>query len=244
MSLSQLGWPYGQLVGFDLETTSTNPHEARIVTGAVVQYRRGQQPVVRSWVSDVGGEEIPVEAARVHGYTTEAARAAGRPAVAVVEEITTALAGAVTEGHPLVIMHASYVVTVLDREARRYGVSPLLDRVSPYVLDPDVMDRRVSRRPGKRTLTDLCAYYGLSLGNAHSAAADAVAACALVVALGRRYRSLSRMSPAALHRHQAEWARDQRAELREYFARTPGKAALATGVQLEWPLLPFETAAR
>src|SRR5690606_30980687 len=134
---------------------------------------------------------------RIHGYTTEAARAAGRPAAAVVEEITAALAAAVEEDRPLVAMNASYDVTVLDREARRYGVTPLMDLVSPNVLDPYVMDRRVRQyRRGGRTLADLCRHYVVPLEGAHSSEADATAACALVRKMGRRYRVLSSLTPA------------------------------------------------
>ncbi|WP_413808186.1 exonuclease domain-containing protein [Streptomyces sp. OE57] len=240
MSPSQLNWPYHRLSGFDLETTSTDPHEARIVTGSVVQYGGGRPTTGRTWLSDVGGAEIPTDATRIHGYTTEAARSAGRPASVVVEEITAELAAAVEEGRPLVVMNATYDLTVLDREARRYGVTPLFDRVSPAVLDPYVMDRHVRQfRRGGRTLADLCRHYVVPLEGAHSSEADATAACALVRKIGLRYRSLGRLSVAQLHREQVGWAREQNESLRDYFARTPGKEAWARDVRLEWPLLPF-----
>jgi DNA polymerase-3 subunit epsilon len=243
MSPSQLGWTYDRLTGFDLETTSVDPQTARIVTGAVVGYGGGRPVTSRSWLSDVGGEEIPADATRIHGYTTEAARSAGRPASVVVEEITAALAAAVEEGRPLVAMNAPYDLTVLDREARRYGVTPLFDRVSPSVLDPYVMDKRVRQyRRGGRTLTDLCRHYVVPLEAAHSSEADALAACALVMKMGRRYRALGRLTVAQLHREQVAWAREQNESLRDYFARTPGKEAWARDVRLEWPLLPFREA--
>lgn len=237
---SQLDWTYGRFTGFDLETTSTDPQEARIVTGSVVEYGGGRPTTALTRVSDVGGEEIPADATRIHGYTTEAARTAGRPASAVVEEFTALLAAAVEEGRPLVIMNATYDLTVLDREARRYGILPLLDRVSPAVLDPYVMDKRVRQfRRGGRTLGDLCRHYVVPLEGAHSSEADAIAACALVRKMARRYRMLSRYTVAQLHREQVAWAREQNESLRDYFARTPGKEAWARDVRLEWPLLPF-----
>ncbi|MGV2914624.1 exonuclease domain-containing protein [Streptomyces alfalfae] len=243
MSPSQLGWMYDPLCGFDLETTSKDPHTARIVTGSVVRYGGGRPVTGRTWLSDVGGAEVPADATQIHGYTTEAARTAGRPASVVVEEITAALAAAVEEGRPLVIMNATYDLTVLDREARRYGVTPLLDRVSPAVLDPYVLDRRMrERRRGHRTLTDLCRHYVVPLEDAHSSEADATAACKLVAKMGRRYRTLGRLTVAQLHREQIAWAREQNASLRDYFARTPGKEAWARDVRLEWPLLPFREA--
>ncbi|MCF3960335.1 exonuclease domain-containing protein [Streptomyces fuscigenes] len=239
-TLSQLGWTYHRLTGFDLETTSTDPETARIVTGSVVQSGGGRTTAALTWVSDLGGAEIPAEATQIHGFTTEAARTAGRPAAAVVEEITAALAAAVEEGRPLVIMNASYDLTVVDREARRYGVTPLGDRVSPVVLDPYVLDKRVRQyRRGGRTLADLCRHYVVPLEGAHSSEADAVAVCALVRKMGRRYRVLDRLTVDHLHQEQVGWAREQREDLRDYFARTPGKEEWAKDVRLEWPLLPF-----
>lgn len=242
----RLDWTYDRLCGFDLETTSTDPQTARIVTGSAVQHGGGRPTSPRTWVSDLGGAEIPPEATRIHGFTTEACRETGRPAAEVVEEITAALAAAVDEGRPLVIMNASYDLTVLDREARRYGVTPLMDRVSPAVLDPYVLDKRVRQyRRGGRTLTDLCRHYVVPLDGAHTSEVDATAACELVRKMGRRYRVLTSMSPAQLHREQVAWAREQNESLRDYFARTPGKEAWARDVRLEWPLLPFrEVSAR
>ncbi|MET9819630.1 exonuclease domain-containing protein [Streptomyces sp. NPDC006355] len=237
---SQLDWSYGRMTGFDLETTSTDPHTARIVTGSVVEYGGGRPTLARTWVSDLGGAEIPPDSTRIHGFTTEACRIAGRLASVVVEEITADLAAAVEEGRPLVAMNAVYDLTVLDREARRYGVTPLFDRVSPNVLDPYVLDRHVRKhRRGGRTLADLCRHYVVPLDGAHNSEVDATAACALVRKMGRRYRSLARLSLDQLHREQVAWAREQNTELREYFARTPGKQEWARGVSLEWPLLPF-----
>jgi DNA polymerase-3 subunit epsilon len=243
MSPSQLGWTYDALTGFDLETTSTDPQTARIVTGSVVQQGGARRYTGQTWLSDLDGAEIPPDATRIHGYTTEAARTAGRPASAVVEEITAALAAAVEEGRPLVIMNATYDLTVLDREARRYGVTPLLDRVSANVLDPYVLDKRVRQyRRGGRTLTDLCRHYVVPLEGAHSSEVDATAACLLVRKMGRRYRVLNGLTVAQLHREQIGWAREQNEGLRDYFARTPGKEAWARDVRLEWPLLPFREA--
>jgi len=209
------------------------------VTGCVVAYGGGQPTNARTWISDADGVEIPAEATAVHGFTTEAARAAGRPAAAVVAEITAAVAECVDRGWPIVAMNAVFDLTVLDREARRHGVRPLFDLCSPYVIDPRVLDKRVDRyRRGGRTLTDLCRHYVVSLDGAHSADADAVAACAVTWKIAHRYRWLTRMSLAELHAEQTRWAYEQQAGLRDYFARTPGKEELAASVRLEWPLIP------
>ncbi|MGW6416352.1 exonuclease domain-containing protein [Streptomyces sp. NPDC055055] len=236
-------WHRKPLCGFDIESTGVDPEQDRIVTASVVRYGGGTPTEGSSWLADPG-VEIPEEATGVHGVTTEHACAYGRPAAAVVEEITTALALAVTAGQPIVAMNAQFDLTMLDREARRYGVVPLTERVTPAVLDPRVLDKRVDRyRKGGRTLTDLCSHYVVQLDNAHSSEADATAACAVVWKIANRHRWIQQTRLLDLHAAQVEWAREQNAGLRDYFARTAGKEEWAAGVRLEWPLVPFWSAA-
>ncbi|GDY61930.1 hypothetical protein SAV14893_013230 [Streptomyces avermitilis] len=73
-----MAWHEQLLIGFDLETTGTDPREARIVTGAVIEVK-GQEPVGRrEWLADPG-VEIPADAVAVHGITNERAAAEGGP---------------------------------------------------------------------------------------------------------------------------------------------------------------------
>ncbi|MBT2453328.1 exonuclease domain-containing protein [Streptomyces sp. ISL-86] len=233
-----MSWHRKPFCGFDLETSGLDPETSRIVTGSVVRYGGGQPTTGRSWIADPG-VEIPAEAAAVHGFTTEAARSAGRPAPEVVAEITAALTEAVDAGLPIVAMNAQFDLTMLDREARRHGVTPLFDRVAPWVIDPLVLDKKVDRyRRGGRTLTDLCRHYVVQLDQAHTAEADAVAACAVTWKLAGRYQWLTRLELGELHEQQVRWAREQAEGLREYFARTDGKREWAASVRLEWPLVP------
>jgi DNA polymerase-3 subunit epsilon len=234
-----LTWHRRPLVGADLETTSTDVETARIVSAAVVRYGGGRETDARTWVSDVDGEEIPLQATAVHGWTTEAARSAGRPAAAVVEEILTALVEATNAGWPLVIMNAPFDLTILDREARRFGLPTLYERAEPTVIDPRVLDKRVDRyRRGGRTLEDLCRHYVVDLNGAHTPEEDAKAACAVAWKIANRYRWLARRTPAELHAEQVGWALTQQEDLREHFATTPGKEHLALDVRLGWPLIP------
>ncbi|MGO4747776.1 exonuclease domain-containing protein [Streptomyces sp. 2MCAF27] len=231
-------WHRRPLVGLDFETTGTDPERDRIVTGCVVIYGGGRPTEARTWIADPG-VAIPAEATAVHGVTTEAARTAGRPAAAVVTEITAALVAAVGQGWPIVAMNAAYDLTMFDREARRHGVTSLFDLVTPHVIDPKVLDKRVDRfRRGGRTLTDLCRHYVVALNGAHSADTDAIAACAVAWKIGLRHRWLTRESLEELHADQVRWAYEQQSGLRDHFARTPGKERLAATVRLEWPLIP------
>jgi DNA polymerase-3 subunit epsilon len=231
-------WFEGPLCGFDLETTGVDVETDRIVTACVAELN-GDEPGAVNWLADPG-VPIPDGAASVHGITTEKARADGRPAAQVVEEVIAELAAQVTGGTPLVIMNAPYDLTLLDREARRYGLKPLTDLVGSglRVIDPKVLDKEVSHRRGGRTLTDLCRHYKVQLDGAHSADADAVGACRVARVIGSRYRRLGRMSMAELHAAQVEWARKQAESLAAYFRRTPGKEEWADGVRTDWPLIP------
>jgi DNA polymerase-3 subunit epsilon len=232
------------MCAFDLESTGVDPETARIVTACVVQVGGGQPPQPATWVADPG-VEIPEEAAKIHGYSTERARAEGRPIVEVVEEITAALGQVLAYGIPIVAMNARYDLTVLDRECRRHGVETLLDRyiddVIWPVIDPFVIDKAVDRyRRGKRTLTALCEHYQVKLDGAHDSAADAIAAARVAWRLGATRPELAAMDIEALHHAQIEWARVQAEGLREYFAKTPGKEHLAETVHANWPLVPAQ----
>lgn len=233
-------WFTGRLCGFDLETTGVNVETDRIVTACIVGCGGGRNTESGVWLADPG-IEIPDGAAKVHGITTERARAEGSPAAAVVQELVHALALAVEEGQPIVAMNASFDLTVLDREARRHGIRPLVDAVGDQlrVIDPRVLDKQVDRRrKGQRTLTALCQHYEVTLDGAHSADADAIAACRVAWRLGSTVPQLGAMSIDDLHQAQIKWAESQGRSLAAYFRRTPGKESWADGVRTEWPLIP------
>ena len=77
------------MLAFDLETTSANPKEARIVTSALVRID-GRDVQKVEHLADPG-IEIPQEATSVHGITTEKARAEGRPHDEVLDESVAAI---------------------------------------------------------------------------------------------------------------------------------------------------------
>jgi len=230
-----MSWHQNRMCGFDLETTGPDPETARIVTACVVQCG-GNQPVQSAtWVTDVDGEEIPDEAAAIHGISTEQARAEGRPLAEAVAEITAALTQVIASGIPIVAMNARYDLTVLDREARRFGIDPL--PAGFPVVDPFVLDKRFDKyRRGSRKLTALCEHYEVPIGDAHSADADAIAACRVAWRQGQRYRELSGLSLDNLHTAQVGWAAEQAASLQEYFRKKDPTAV----VEGAWPLIPHQ----
>ncbi|NGO67838.1 exonuclease domain-containing protein [Streptomyces boncukensis] len=231
-------WHEQEFCGFDVETTGTDPEYDRIVTAAVVTDGGGRPGTVRQWIADPG---IPIQpgATAVHGFTTEAARAAGRPAGLVVGDVLDALAGLVAAGLPLVVMNAPYDLTMLEAEAERHGLRGLFGREVPMVLDPMVLDKHVDRyRPGSRRLDALARHYGVQLDDAHNSVADAVAACRVTRALVTEHGKLAQVPLNELHEQQARWAVEQQESLREHFATTPGKEHRARTVRVGWPLIP------
>lgn len=237
-----MSWHLGRLAGFDTETTGINVETDRIVTACVVQVGGNQPPAPANWLADPG-IDIPEQASRVHGITTERARKEGRPAAEVVEQVVAALAAVVLSDIPIVAMNANYDFTILDREARRYGVQPLSEIVGDdlRVVDPKILDKHVDpRRPGKRTLTDLCRHWQVPLDGAHSADADAIAACRVAWRIASTHAEIGKTTLDELHERQVGWARQQAESLADYFRSTPGKESWADGVRTDWPLIPAQ----
>lgn len=261
-------WHTGRMVAFDTETTGVDLDADRIVTAAVIHLGGGRptehavgtggQPLMLD-----PGIPIPDDATRVHGITTERARAEGIPAAEGIRTIVAELANAAASGLPIVAMNAAYDLTLLDREARRHGITPLTERgLTVHVLDPMVIDKHVDRyRRGKRTLTALCEHYAAPLDDAHNAAADALGTARVLYRLGQRsqmtvdqlerlgYRDdaitrwhlLGAMTIPKLHSAQIDWAREQAESLAAYFRRQ-GKHNSATSVRGTWPLIPVQEA--
>lgn len=238
-------WSTGRMCGFDLETTGPEPETTRIVTACVVEVGGDRPPHSRTWLSDVDGQPVPAEAAAIHGITTEHAHAEGTDLRQVVEEILNALSDTVLNGAPIVAMNARYDLTLLDREARRYGMTPLTDRVGDQlrVIDPFVIDKKIDQyRRGSRKLEALCQHYQVQLDGAHSADADAIAACRVAWRIAQVEPGIGKVPLSFLHEKQVQWAAEQARSLADYFARTPGKESQAAGVRPEWPFIPVQEA--
>ncbi|MCX4879518.1 3'-5' exonuclease [Streptomyces sp. NBC_00847] len=232
-------WYEGPLAAFDTETTGVDVETDRIVSAAVVvQDAPGARPRVSRWLVNPG-VPVPEGATAVHGLTDEHLQRNGRWPAPVVYEIAEALAEQAAMARPLVVMNAPFDLTLLDRELRRHRASPLdrwFEASTLRVLDPRVLDKHLDRyRKGRRTLTDLCAHYDVTLEGAHDAAADALAALDVVRALGRRFATrLERLSPAELHTLQTTWHAAQARGLQAWFA----KSGTPEVVNTAWPLRP------
>lgn len=221
-------WVAGPFLGFDTETTGVNPLEDRLVTAALI--RRGPRQAdgsrnqeVHQWLADPG-VPIPPGAARIHGISTEHARAHGRPIGEVLDEVATELAGAMSAGVPVVAFNASYDLTLLESELSRHGLTTLRERlggpVSP-VLDPLVLDRAVDRyRKGKRRLDVMCEVYGVEVdGDMHAADVDVIATLDVLEALLAVYPQVGMGSLAQVQDFQVRSHREWAASFNEYLAR-------------------------
>ncbi|MEU6992674.1 3'-5' exonuclease [Streptomyces sp. NPDC046465] len=232
-----MSWHRELLIGFDLETTGTDPSEARIVTGAVIEVKAGETLGHRTWLADPG-VPIPAEAVAVHGVTNERAAAEGRPAAEVADALADVLTSYWQAGVPVVAYNAVFDLSLLAAELRRHGLPSLRSRLGGSepapVIDPYTIDRSVDRyRRGKRNLEAVCTEYGVVLESAHDAAADAQAAARLAGAIADRHPKVASLGPAELHRRQIEWYAAWAADFQNFLRKKGNAEAVVDGV---WPL--------
>ncbi|MGW0549943.1 exonuclease domain-containing protein [Streptomyces altiplanensis] len=240
-----MGWHGEPLVGFDLETTGTEPLESRIVTASVVGVQGGTVVRRRDWLADPG-VRIPDQASAIHGISSERAGAEGRPAREVADEIAGTLTGYWAQGVPIVAYNAAFDLTLLAAELHRYGLPSLSERLGGAgigpVIDPYTIDRAVDRyRRGKRTLEAVCAEYGVALDGAHEASADALAAVGVARAIAERHPSVAALTPADLHDKQIQWYADWAASFQEFLRRKGTPDAV---IDPRWPLREVVPAGR
>lgn len=226
---------WSRLGVFDLETTGLDVTQARVVTAYVgVIGPNGAVLEEQYWVADPG-IEIPAVAAAVHGYSTERARAEGRPASDVVAEVVAKLRELFDAGTPVVAYNASYDFSLLHHDAVRNGVTPL-DNPQP-IVDPLVIDKKVDTfRKGKRTLQAACDVYGIELGAAHDSSADAIAAGRVFRAIQQQFEATPelQLSPVDLHAAQIGWAQAQAESFAKYLA-SKGESSRRVGDGV-WPV--------
>lgn len=227
-----MAWHRETLVGFDLETTGTDPREARIVTAAVTEVRGGEPMRHLEWLVDPG-VPIPEDATAIHGISTERAAAQGRPAREAIAEISLALREYWAAGTPVVVYNAPFDLSLLAAELLRHGLAPFDGAIGP-VLDPLCLDRALDRyRKGPRTLGAVCRVYGVVLDDAHQAGADALAAVRVARALAERHPEAGLADLWDLHRSQTAWYADWAAGYQKWLRRERDPLAV---VDPAWPL--------
>ncbi|NLP39152.1 MAG: 3'-5' exonuclease [Corynebacterium pollutisoli] len=219
------GFDASRMLSFDLETTSRFPREARIVTSALVRIDGRQVDAVEHLADP--GVEIPEEATKIHGISTEKARAEGRPHDEVLADTVAAIRKAWEDGLTLVVYNACYDLTVLRQLTGDFVVTgPVFD---PYVVDR-VKD---PYRRGKRNLGAMSEHYGVELGNAHEATSDALAAARIAWKQARQWPELTRMDEGELMEFQAVGHHDRQMDFARYLQ---GQGKDASDVSTAWPM--------
>lgn len=226
------------MIGFDLETTGVDTSTDLPVQVALVHLEPDGPGHRHVFLVDPG-REVPAAAQAIHGISTERARDEGCPLAEAAEIVHSTLSRAQASGTPVVVMNASYDLTITTGLLERFG----LDRFDwVAVVDPLVVDRHLDRyRKGKRRLEDLCQLYGVDLDGAHDAGRDADATLGLAAALCRSYPELTAMELAHLTASQAQWHREWAVEY-DAWRRRSGSPGLHPH-EFSWPLrrAPVET---
>ncbi|OTA26351.1 DNA polymerase III subunit epsilon [Alloscardovia macacae] len=182
------------LLGFDTETTGTRAGTDAIVSASLVL----RAPASAS-TSTVSGEDVlagwiiqpdvPMSpgASAVNGFTNEYLAENGMLQTEALPHIAQIIRLAQEKNIPLVAYNAPFDVHMLQGDLAKLHAEPLDIHL---VVDPLVIDRTVSHRRGKRTLTDTTRYYGVQpRGDFHTAQADTVATLDLIEPLTRLYPS-------------------------------------------------------
>lgn len=228
-------WAQRDMLAFDLETTGVDRFSDLPVSFALIWVRRGRVRQVQASLVDPG-REIPAGATAVHGISTARAKAEGLPLADAVQQVADALLRASVQQVPIVGMKLDFDLTMIDALYRQlHGRHLEDDGFCGPVIDALVLDRHYDRyRKGKRTLSDLCGHYGVTIEHAHDASSDALATVGIVRAMCRRYPMLRRTVPRALHAAQVEWHREW-AESFDEWRRRKGLAPLGMHDDM-WPV--------
>lgn len=225
-------------IGWDTETTSTNPADARIVTAALVGRGGASPDRVQTWLINPG-VPIPPETTRIHGID-DAKAAEGEDPKTALEELAETMARAIRYGMPLVAFNTAYDWSVLHYELVRHGLPTMADRLDgpPYTLiDPLVIDKQADKyRKGSRKLQAVAAHYGVHLENWHDAESDALAALGIADALYEEHPRLLTYDPQRLYLAQQAWREEQQKGLQAHLRKSDSAAYCAP----EWPLVPAQ----
>jgi len=158
-----------RVLALDLETTGISTNNDRIVQIALIgSSEDGGQISYENLVNP--RRSIPMQASNVHGIYDSDVRNLGDFST-LADEIYEQIEGAVIIGHNV----RQFDLPLLNNEFRRLGRLPPNPKV---VLDTLEIVRRV-KLPRPHNLGALCRKHGISLENAHTAAADAAASLLL-----------------------------------------------------------------
>lgn len=194
------------LLGFDTETTGANIGKDAIVSATLVLRNpelAHAGDVVSTWLINPHQPMNP-KASEVNGFTDEYLQEHGGEPEEELEFLARAVSMAQAKNIPLLAYNAPFDIAMLRHDLKRWHLTALEERATCSIhalnanailtVDPLVIDRAVSRRSGKRTLTITSQFYGVEpIGDFHDATADTVAALDLIAPMSKLYESVSCM---------------------------------------------------
>lgn len=221
------------LVAFDLETTGVDPFtDVPVSFGFVKRTPDSGVKIRQGYVNP--GVPIPESATAIHGITDEMV-APAPDLVAGTEYVANLLATTWRDGGAIVGMNVSYDLTMVESLCSRLGLPTLTERGLGPVLDVLVVDRHVDQwRRGGRKLTDLCAHYGVTLGDAHDATADATASLEVLEVMLTRHARLATIPRDSINETLGEWYRTWLTDFSEYLEKKGEPPVEAS--RYGWPL--------
>lgn len=224
----------GPLLGFDTETTGTDVWGDRIVSAALVfKESFHATPLKYEWLIDPG-VEIPEEASKIHGITTERARNEGKQPAEVLQELNyLAHTFMVEKQATLVAYNAPFDLTLLREDTERHGLV-YAAQMATRVVDPLVIDKQTDKwRKGRRTLSATAQHFGIDPAGAHGALADVVMTMRIAYKLAAKFPALQ-VPAAELHGWQEQWKAAQDADYQQYLRKSRPDAV----VESFWPVAP------
>jgi len=231
LTVRDMTWNHGPLVGFDLETTGIDPCKDLPVQVALVRWESCSHGQRNVFVVDPGCE-IPPAAEAIHGISTRKARREGCPLGEAAAMVHDVLEQAQADHVPVVAMNASFDVTIATMLFRSFRLRPI---EWGALVDPLVIDRQVDPyRSGKRRLDALCRVYEVGLRSPHDAGSDADATVAIALAIAERYPAIAACEIGNLTRSQVYWHHAWALEY-DSWCRANGRSGLAPE-DFHWPL--------
>lgn len=220
------------LLGFDTETTGINTDSDAICSATLVCKFPGmswQDYGVLPWIINPH-QPIAPRASAVNGFTDEYLQTHGQEPEQALEEIASVITLAQRKHIPLLAYNAPFDVAMIEHNLKRWGLPTIQQRLEQtsdtlIVVDPLVLDRAVSHRAGKRTLSATTYYYGVvPHGDFHDATADTIAAVELIEPMTRLFPQISNLTLEQLMTWQRN-AHEQQQESYIQWAAKNGKRA-------------------
>lgn len=222
--------------GFDIESTGLEKETERIITASLLS-----DDYSTNWFINPQ-HPINPKASEVHGITDDMVQKDGQSAPEAIEEIVTALTDILQKGEILCGYNIIYDLSILEYEARRYGIKPLSERMNGNVapiVDPYILDKTLNKfRGGKHTLERLAELFNVEL-NAHDAESDARVSIEIFKLLVEQASSQGHnldVDPMILHNWFITWKRRQDMTYADYLRTREYNRIENPYVPSGWPI--------